>query len=472
MSRHRSGKRRTGWLSLAGVSVVAVLAGGYGLVVSDVLEPRAVLTDASGARSAASPHAAAGQRARPRPTTHKPRPKKTRSQEPWSWPRRPTRKPTARPTRPTHRPTLTATAPGEPTATPGRPPSHTPKPTLTATRTAAPTPTATRPSTPPSEPPTPTPTPTPTRTRTSTPTATPSEPPTATPTATPTKTPPRTPTSTPTKTPTTSPTISPTSGPPSGGWPGAGNTGVPDGTDLVKKTGSIVIKEDGKVIDGWDVTGDITVEADNVTIRNTRVRGQSDYWGILQREGFSGLKVEDSEIFGNGKVRTQFGILNQGKLITVRRVDIHTISNGILTDQGLIEDSYVHDPKYYSGDHTDMIMSTGTAAPGTELVIRGNTVINTLDQTGAIALFQDFGVTKNVTVTGNFLAGGGWSLYAGAGRKGLSSNIKVIDNVFSRKVWPKGGYAGPVSYWDAKGPGNVWRGNSWEGGGAAIMGSD
>ncbi|TMR92194.1 hypothetical protein [Nonomuraea basaltis] len=241
---------------------------------------------------------------------------------------------------------------------------------------------------------------------------------------------------------------------------------------MVQKTGSIVIREDGKVIDGWDLTGDITVEADNVTIRNTRVRGQSDYWGILQREGFSGLKVEDSEIFGNGKQRTQFGILNQGKMITVRRVDIHTISNGILTDQGLVEDSYVHDPKYYAGDHTDMIMSTGTAAAGTELIIRHNTVINTLDQTGAIALFQDFGVTRNVTVEGNLLAGGGWTLYAGAGRKGLSSNIKVIDNVFSRKVWPKGGYAGPVSYWDSHGPGNVWRGNTWESSGASVMAAD
>ena len=57
---------------------------------------------------------------------------------------------------------------------------------------------------------------------------------------------------------------------------------------------------------------------------------------------------------------------------------------------------------------------------------------------------------------------------AGAGKKGLSSNIKVIDNVFSRRVWPKGGHAGPVSYWDADGPGNVWKGNTWEDGRSAV----
>ena len=257
--------------------------------------------------------------------------------------------------------------------------------------------------------------------------------------------------------------------PRTGEWPGPGNTGVPAGVTL-KRSDSLVITKDGTVIDGLDVYGDITVDADNVTIRNTRVRGQRDYWGILQREGHSGLTVEDVEVFGNGKVRTQFGILNQGKMITIRRVDIHTISNGICTEQGLVQDSYLHDPKYYAGDHTDMIMSTSTPAKGTQLIIRHNTVINTLDQTGAIALFQDFGVIRDVTVEGNLLAGGGWALYAGAGTKGTSSNVKVIDNVFSRQVWPKGGHAGPVAYWDNEGPGNVWRGNTWEDGGAVNPG--
>ncbi|NUP01483.1 MAG: hypothetical protein HOV97_43065, partial [Nonomuraea sp.] len=85
---------------------MAVLAGGYGIIASDVLEPRATLTDASGARITASQHAAAGQRPRPRATTQKPRPGRTHTKGPWWWPRRPTKKPTSRPTRrPTHRPT-------------------------------------------------------------------------------------------------------------------------------------------------------------------------------------------------------------------------------------------------------------------------------------------------------------------------------------------------------------------------------
>ncbi|MEU9887100.1 DUF4082 domain-containing protein [Sphaerisporangium sp. NPDC051011] len=322
-----------------------------------------------------------------------------------------------------------------------------PTPTETGGGEAGPTPTES--ATAPTESPTRTATPTPSPSRSS---QTPKPSLSADPTRQPTKEPSATPTRSSTPTP-----------PPTGGFPGASNTGVPSGTTL-KPSKSITVTKDGTVIDGLEVSGEINVEADNVTIRNVRLAAAPGDWGIIQRNGHSGLTVEDSEIFGNGSQRTQFAILNQGGDLTVRRVDIHTISNGILTEQGLIEDSYLHDPKYFSGDHTDMIMCTAGPPSGTRLVIRNNTVINTLEQTGAIALFQDFGVVRNVTVEHNFLAGGGYSLYAGAGSKGTSSNIKVIDNVFSKDVWPKGGYNGHVAYWDKNGSGNEWSGNVWEDG--------
>ncbi|GII53521.1 hypothetical protein Pth03_19100 [Planotetraspora thailandica] len=296
--------------------------------------------------------------------------------------------------------------------------------------------------------------------------------------ASPTPTPPARPSASPTPTrraPSTPPKPPASSGPtkqptsPGGSWPSASTTGVPSGVKLDER-GSITVTKDGTVIDGQYVRGEINVDADNVTIRNTRVAAAPGDWGIIQRSGHRGLTVEDSEVYGNGKQRTQFGILNQGGDLTVRRVDIHTISNGILTEQGLIEDSYIHDPVYYSGDHTDMIMCTSGPPSGAKLVIRGNTVINTLDQTGAVALFQDFGVVRNVTVEGNFLAGGGYTVYGGGGDKGTSSNIKIVNNVFSRKVWSKGGYFGPVAHYDDNGSGNVWSGNKWENGSPVSAG--
>ncbi|MFC6079709.1 DUF4082 domain-containing protein [Sphaerisporangium aureirubrum] len=363
----------------------------------------------------------------------------------WHHPR-PSGRPTVVPTTdPTVEPTPTSTDPGgevTPSVTPtgGVTPTPSESGTASETPTASPTPSSASP------------TPTRTRTPSTTPSATRSS--TPRPSPTPSRTPSQTPTSKPSET---------TTPPPTGGFPGAGDTGVPAGTTL-KESKSITVTKDGTVIDGMEVHGEINVDADDVTIKNTRLAASPGQWGIIQRKGRSGLVVQDTEVFGNGRDQTQFGIINQGGDLTVRRVDIHTISNGILTEQGLIEDSYLHDPKYFSGDHTDMIMCTSGPPSGTKLVIRGNTVINNLDQTGAIALFQDFGVVRNVTVEGNFLAGGGYTLYGGAGSKGTSSNIKVIGNVFSKDVWAKGGYHGPVAYWDKGASGNEWKNNVWEDG--------
>ena len=56
--------------------------------------------------------------------------------------------------------------------------------------------------------------------------------------------------------------------------PAYNSVGVPSGTTLTP-SGSITVTTAGAVIDGKDVTGDITVSANNVTIKNTRVTKNS-----------------------------------------------------------------------------------------------------------------------------------------------------------------------------------------------------
>jgi hypothetical protein len=246
-----------------------------------------------------------------------------------------------------------------------------------------------------------------------------------------------------------------------GSFPGAGNTGLPAGARLKAVTSSpLRVKKAGTVIDGVDIRADISVEANNVTIKNSRVITNGE-WGIIQRENVKGLVVKDSEIRGNGKDRLQHAIFNLGGAITIVRNDMSVCSDAISTSVGLIEDNYLHDPIYFSGDHTDMIQANSGPPSGQQIVIRHNTVINTLDQTSAVALFQDFGVQHDAIIERNLLAGGGYALYAGAGAKGTSYNIKVIGNVFSREVYRASGQYGPVAYWDKNGSGNVWQGNVW-----------
>lgn len=243
------------------------------------------------------------------------------------------------------------------------------------------------------------------------------------------------------------------------GWPDASTTGVPAGVAL-RPSGPISVTTAGTVLDGLEVQGAIDVAADDVVVRNSRIIGRGE-WGVILRPDADNLLIEDSEIRGDGTHQLGKGVFNIGGMLTVRRTDISVVTDGIMTDHGLIEDNYLHDPRYFDGDHVDMIQSGTGPSPGMSLVIRHNTIVNPYGQTSAVALFQDFGVAHDVLVERNLLAGGGYALYAGAGRFGHSYRIQIVDNAFSRQVFPDGGQHGPVAYWDPAGTGNVWRGNVW-----------
>jgi hypothetical protein len=252
------------------------------------------------------------------------------------------------------------------------------------------------------------------------------------------------------------------------GWPDASSTGVPKSVAL-KPSSDLVITTAGTVINGLDVHGAIRVEADNVTIKNTRVTndGKAD-WGIMQWFDASGLVIQDTQIRGNGTQEMGQGIQNFGGDLTVRRVDISHISDGIATVQGLIEDSYIHDPQVFDGDHVDLIQATSGPPSGKSLTIRHNLVINPASQTSAIALFQDFGVPHDTLVENNYLAGGAYTVYGGDGGKGQPTNVRFLNNTFGRDVYPNCGYNGPVAYWSSDGAGNAWSGNVWAQTGAPV----
>lgn len=247
-------------------------------------------------------------------------------------------------------------------------------------------------------------------------------------------------------------------------FPGAADTGVKRGARLRVQNGTLKVTKPGTVIEGLEIHGDIVVLAPDVTIRDCRVIGAGD-WAILQRmeAGSGGLTVEDTEISGGGPGRPlEFGILNYAGRLTVRRVNVHTMMSAVQTPQGLIEDSYFHAPKDFPGAHVTLVASGSGPRPGMKLTIRHNTILNPGGQTAAVALYQDFGVNHDVLVQGNLLAGGGYTVYGGTGKKGRTHDIRFIGNVFSRRYFGKGGAYGWGVDFDAAAPGNQWRGNTWQ----------
>lgn len=255
----------------------------------------------------------------------------------------------------------------------------------------------------------------------------------------------------------------------SGRWPDAASTGASGPFQV--RTGTVVVTTNGAVLQGLEVFGDIVVLAKNVTIRNCRVIAAGN-WGILQRmdAGTGGLTVTDTDIYGAPTgTPLQFAIVNYAGMLTVRRVNAHTMSSAVQTSQGLIEDSYFHDPRDSPGAHVTLIASSGSPRPGMSLTIRHNTVLNTGGQTAAISLYQDFSRAHDDLITGNLLGGGGYTIYGGTGRFGVPTDIRVIGNVFSRRYFRDGGYYGWLADWNGSGAGNQWSGNTWQDTGAPVL---
>jgi hypothetical protein len=247
-----------------------------------------------------------------------------------------------------------------------------------------------------------------------------------------------TPTHRPTVSPTPRPTPKPTSTPtptkpsePAGAFPDKSTTGVPAGTSL-KASGDLTVTKAGTVIDGYDVNGVIQVNASNVTIKNTRIRGRG--WSSIRvKDDADGVVIQDCEIDGRGTSGNEnsMGVMGPAKVL---RCDIHGVENGVTPGSGsLIEDNYIHDLGAPGAPHYDGIQIDGGLS---DIVIRHNTVINDFSQTSAVMIDNYFGPIRNITVERNYLAGGGYTVYSSAQfNGGTVTGVKFLHNTFEKGYW-------------------------------------
>lgn len=205
--------------------------------------------------------------------------------------------------------------------------------------------------------------------------------------------------------------------------PNENNTGVPAGVKL-RDRGDLIVDDAGATISGLDL-GCVTVAADGVTIRNSRIRCGGGYPVRIQ-DGVTGVVLEDVEIDGGGNPQGTAVAFNN---YTVRRAHIHNVGDGPrLGDNTRVEYSYIHDLVEGGGSHNDGVQSTG----GSDIVVRGNRIDNPNSQTAAVLIGADLGDISNALVEGNWLNGGGYTVLAGGENGNTYSGIRIVDNVFGR----------------------------------------
>lgn len=266
------------------------------------------------------------------------------------------------------------------------------------------------------------------------PVTTPAAPTTTTPPATSTTTKPST---TKTSTSTTKPaTSSPAPSAPSGGMPGAGNTGVPAGTDLKVHDGDLNANKAGATYDGLDIRGFVNVTAPDVTIKNSIIRGGSTtaMRGVVQSTNayVKNLLVQDSEIRVEHPSNTLNGI--DGGHFTLRRVEI---SGGVdnvhaFKDDVKVEDSWLHSTNYFSlganGDggpsHNDGVQVMG----GTDITVTGSRIEGS--RNAAIMVTQDAAATVGLRMQGNWLNDGGCTVNIVPKKLASIGPVYLSDNIF------------------------------------------
>jgi len=284
--------------------------------------------------------------------------------------------------------------------------------------------------------------------------------PTATPTPSSTTTLPSPTTSLPSPTPTPSPT-----GTPLGSWPTPGDTAAGTtgwrhtGVTLTVHTGLWRITTPGAVVDSVDAVDGIEVQANNVTIRRSRVMGANTGpgAGIWIDRGVDGTLIEDVEVTSRPGADPAVEASLVDRAITaqyttntvMRRVYAHRMIRGLEPGcSTLVEDSYVDDEVNPGGAHMSAV-GTETCAQFVETVRHNHIGLSpNRDDSAALLIYPpqvgSYG-TQNVAIswTDNLIAGGTYCLWLSSDPQFVGA-VTVMGNRFSTAYYSTCGLYGPA----------------------------
>jgi hypothetical protein len=232
------------------------------------------------------------------------------------------------------------------------------------------------------------------------------------------------------------------SSPSSCGFPAPSNTGVPKGTTL-KPSGDVTVSDDGAVVSGLEVTGTITVDANDVTIENTRVVqnttcGDATTCGnfaIVIEKGAS-AKISHVETASTPGSTCEHDIRNEGGTVTIESAYLHACDSNVYAEgPTTLKNSYGIAKIAIADDHVENIYFNET-----KFVMIHSTLLNPVEQTAVVFGNSGGGTdvencSNRLTIIGSLLAGGGYTLYpcAHASSPG-SSYTKIEGNHFARCV--------------------------------------
>jgi hypothetical protein len=276
-------------------------------------------------------------------------------------------------------------------------------------------------------------------------------------------------------------------GVPAGTFPGEACTGVIAGSPLTPE-GDLRITQAGSTWEDLDVSGNVCVAADDVTIRNSRVIGVlavanehgNGFCGVAG--GAHDLTLVDVEVRPNDvtAVAVEGGVYRPG--ITCVRCNLHRAGAGINGGLYTLIDTYIHDLLGHGDDpccwsHNDGIQIGGA---GGNVIVRHSNIEATYapESTGggmscALCLYthgsdsDDFswGPMDDVLIEGSRIQSSDavYCAHGGDSNDQNPTNIRYRGNVFVRSGSGTCGLGGPITGW-RQGGGNQWSNNTFSDG--------
>jgi hypothetical protein len=220
-------------------------------------------------------------------------------------------------------------------------------------------------------------------------------------------------------------------------------------------SGGLNITTNGTVISGLNITGNVQINASNVTIKNSKITGKI--------EVFQGPAVfQRIEIAGPGTAAASGEKAIGWSNYTCDGCNVYGWGKAFyMNDNVTIKNSWVHglavsgDPGN-GGSHNEAIFTQG----GSNYTITNNRLDagSAPNYSASIALYGQQKAVQNALVEGNLLNGGGYCLYAGNESGIAPINARYINNTFGNSFYANCGQFGPVTGY-VSGNGNQWTGN-------------
>ncbi|OYX43299.1 hypothetical protein B7Y94_01990 [Candidatus Saccharibacteria bacterium 32-49-12] len=230
--------------------------------------------------------------------------------------------------------------------------------------------------------------------------------------------------------------------------------------------GNFATSSDGQVIEGLCVNGELRVNHDNVTIRDSKILSGGLYGLDIGRDSPTcptNTLIEYVEIDKSPAADSiPWGSYQRcpgGQVYD--HVKIHNVGRGMMIYGNVtVKNSYIYSHLTAEGAHRSGISTHG----GDNFNITNNTIIcvNT-GCSSAVNMYSDYAPVTDYLLQGNLVAGG--SICVRGGQTHTYPNdthdIRILNNRFSTLYAPECGTLQALAQFDSTAPGNIRSGNVW-----------